>query len=68
MKPKNKMHPKTVRKLADHRKLKGKRKLRVQRFVRHPAPRESTAAGALKAIDYITRHFNPYEKMDHATD
>ena len=34
MKPKNKMHPKMVRKLADYRKRKGKRKLRVQRIVR----------------------------------
>jgi hypothetical protein len=41
MKPKNKMHPKMVRKLADYRKRKGKRKLRVQRVVR-PDPRTFT--------------------------
>lgn len=35
------MHPKMVRKLADYRKRKGKRKLRVQRVVR-PDPRTFT--------------------------
>lgn len=36
MKPKHKMNPKMVRKLADYRKRKGKRKLRVQRVVIPP--------------------------------